>query len=119
MVAYRKAMEPRFPILPVLLGGVSAEDLSADLFSPLCLEAIQGLKPGDPLRQAAVDADAAGEVARAVLARLAAWQQQFGGRPPATPMDALEAALKLRIRHAADPDGLKRLCEQLTGRKVR
>lgn len=120
VLAYRKALEPRFPLYPVLLGGVAPADLGQLNFSPLCLQALQGLQPGtaDPLQQPQIGSAAARAVAKALLARLAQWLQDVG-QAPATPMDALEAALKARIRRAADLPTLERLCETLTGRPLR
>ncbi|MES2715005.1 MAG: toll/interleukin-1 receptor domain-containing protein [Pseudomonadota bacterium] len=120
VLAYRKALDPRFPLYPVLLGGVAAADLGQGQFSPLCLQALQGLQPGaaDPLQQPQTNAAAAKAVAKALQARLAQWLKDVG-QAPATPMDALEAALKARIRRAGDLAALERLCERLTGRPLR
>lgn len=120
VLAYRKALEPRFPLYPVLLGGVSPADLGQQNFSPLCLQALQGLQPGaaGPLQQPQIDSATAKVVAKALLARLAQWLKAVG-QAPVTPMDALEAALKARIRRAADLPALERLCETLAGRPLR
>ncbi len=119
VLAYRKALEPRFPLYPVLLGGVTVADLTDGRFSPLCLEAIQGLQPGDPLQPAAVDAAAARAVAKAVAGRLGAWQQACGGTPPLSPLDRLTQALQARLRRVANPDELRALCTRLTGHPPR
>lgn len=120
VLAYRKALDTRFPLFPVLLGGVQPADLGMGSFSPLCLQAVQGLQPGaaDPLVQPAIDSAAARAVAKALHARLARWLQDVR-TAPRTPLDALEAALKTRIRRAADLQALEQLCERLTGRPLR
>lgn len=119
VLAYRKALVPSFPIAPVLLGGTTAADLAEDAFSPLCLDRIQGLQPGDALHPAAINATTGRQVAKALIKRLADWQREAGAAPTATPLDALEAALKVRIRRAADLPALQALCERLTGRPLR
>lgn len=112
ILAYRKAMQTGFPLLPVLLGGVQPAQLATEHFSPLCLLDLQAHQ------QPTVDVAGANALADRLHQRLAGWLADRGGSAPATPMDLLQQALQDLFRQAASPDALQKLCLALTGRPL-
>lgn len=119
VLAWRKAMDPGFPLYPVLLGGLASDALAASGFSPLCLRDLQAIRPpaADPQQPEALDAATALAIAGPLRRQLAAWLAAVGD-PPGAPLTGLENALKDRIRQASNIRGLERLCQQLTGRAL-
>jgi hypothetical protein len=103
ILAFRKAHDPAFPLLPVLLPDVDRAAFDAHPgFSALRLAAIQAFAPGSTPQA----------VADAVRARLA------GVNPPlVTPLDRLTQALETRIGQG-DAQALERACEELLGEAV-
>jgi len=119
VLAWRKAMDPGFPLYPVLLGGLASDALAANGFSPLCLRDLQAIRPplADPQQPEALDSASALAIARQVRRRLADWLTAVG-EPPGAPLTGLENALKDRIGQASNVRALERLCNQLTGRPL-
>lgn len=112
ILAYRKALQTGFPLVPVLLGGVVPDQLATDHFSPLCLLDLQAHK------QSTVDTAGAQALAAQLHQRLAGWLAQNGGAAPTTPLELLQQELQDLFRQAASPPALQQLCEALTGRPL-
>ena len=103
ILAHRAALDKQFLLFPVLLDGLTRDQLKASIFSPLYLDAIQ--------RVAGTQPDA---IAAAVHAQLAGI-----GNPPETRLDRLVDVLARQLKTAAEDDdalALERICEKLTGK---
>src|SRR5687768_10773334 len=103
ILAHRAARDPQFLLFPVLLDGLTREQLTAtdSRFSPLYLDAIQRVRK----------TNAAG-IAKDVLREL-----NKLGSPPRTPLDELAAALAVQIK-GADAKRLEQICVAIAGAPV-
>lgn len=99
VLAYRKAMDPRFALYPALLGLPSSNVLAGKDFSPLALRELQALKGKEK----------PAELARALKTLLA---QAPAGE--ASPLDRLVQALKSHLDKAESTAPLEALCDRVS-----
>jgi hypothetical protein len=104
VLAYRKAMDPEFPIFPVLIGGLQPSALDGKGFSPLCLGDLQGV----------LQTDSPQAIADAVQRELAA----LADAPSASPLEQLSADLGTWIAKAGNTAALEAVGEDFYGQPV-
>jgi len=98
ILAHRAALDKQFLLFPVLLDGLTRDQLKASIFSPLYLDAIQRVAGTQP-----------DQIAAAVHTQLAKF-----GKPPDTRLDLLVNALAAQLKAAAEDDGLEEISLKLT-----